>query len=67
MAKGSPSPLEQFIAARDEGDDACLALGRETLEAALAEADEKFLNGWSEAIYEFVVAARDGKPLNRPL
>jgi hypothetical protein len=61
-----PTPnLDRFIATRS--DDDRMALGLDVLEAAGREAGDAGLVGWQVEVQEYVVAARDGKPLNRPL
>lgn len=58
------SQLDVFIEAAT--DEARLALGLDALQAAWNEAETNGLVGWAETVHEFVVAARDGKGLNRP-
>ena len=62
--RGIVLPLDHFIRS---SDDERLAMGLDDLERALAEARAAGLTGWEDAIFEYVVALRDGKGLNPPM
>ena len=57
--------LARFIEVSTDAER--LALGVEVLAAARDEANAAGLNGWAVEVTEYLLAVRDGKPLNRPL